>query len=157
MTWWSDQLLSPNIIRYPAPSIRINKYKLSTLNMHCIHRLIHLTLTNSALGISSSQLGWPYGVFIINIPTISWKRKLHVLAYPSVVHSSGCSKQFKERCLSTATEYSISRKKKLIVVCYDVLRDVVCVIKSHSLFATCLQHECDHNLGYIISDKHGTS
>ncbi|WP_146656943.1 peptide deformylase, partial [Candidatus Hodgkinia cicadicola] len=157
VTWWSSQLLLPNVLRYPAPPIRIIKNNPSTLSIHCIHRLMHLTFTNSALGISSNQMGWPYGIFIINLPTISWKRKLHVLAYPSVVFGSEYREDFKECCLSVANEYSISRKKKMIVVCYDVLRDVVCVIKSYSVFTACLQHECDHNMGYIISDKHETS
>ncbi|KON71345.1 MAG: Peptide deformylase [Candidatus Hodgkinia cicadicola] len=149
--------MSPNILRYPAPAIRFNNTKLLYPNIFCVHRLIHLMITNSALGISSSQVGWPYGTFVINLPTVSWKRKLHVLAYPTLVYDSEYRTIFNEACLSTSGEYSINRRKKLIVTCYDVLRDTVCVIKSYSLFTACLQHEWDHNRGYLILDRHGNS
>ncbi|PIM95823.1 Peptide deformylase [Candidatus Hodgkinia cicadicola] len=119
-----------------------------------MHRLIHLNISHFGLGLSSNQLGWPYNIFVIYLPTLSYKRNLHVLAYHSVVSVSEYKEIYQEGCMSLLSDYYVNRSKKVIVVCYDVLRDVVCAIKSRSLFSICFQHEHDHIFGSLISDKY---
>ncbi|PIM96314.1 Peptide deformylase [Candidatus Hodgkinia cicadicola] len=144
-------------MRYPSPCLRFNRCGLPTLNILYIHRLMHLTLTNFGLGLSSTQLGWLYNSFAVYLPMLSFKKNLHVLAYHSVALVSEYKDIYYEGCLSLAIKYPVNRARKFIIICYDVLRDVVCAIKSKSLFSACLQHEHDHILGSLISDNQITN
>ncbi|MFP3037691.1 MAG: peptide deformylase [Candidatus Hodgkinia cicadicola] len=114
-------------------------------------RLVSILLVSDALGISSSQIGWPVGMMLTYYPDTATDRRL--LSLVGDVTPTGPEIADVEACLSIASpDQEVARQEGAVLVGCDAI-DCAFAVKLHSLNAACWQHESDHCEGMLIIDR----
>ncbi len=150
---WNRTYKSSCLLRqYPDPALRCAYIAFPKLSLACANRLLFATLINEGLGINSSQLGWPLGLVITFISTISWSKRLHAeVGYMF----KPCHPKFficYEACISLDVNVLKVRLWSCIIISTNIINLSACANKVYSLNAACLQHEYDHSNGELITN-----
>ncbi len=140
---------------YPSPSLRLLPFLLPVnQKIYCIHRLISTMLKHKSVGLNCNQMGWPFGLTIICMNNISWKRKIFAITFDLHKPLKFSLTSNNEICLSTnsSSQPSQLRSTPYITIYYDHIFNVGKAIKINSLMSYCFQHEHNHLWGTIITD-----
>jgi peptide deformylase len=111
-----------------------------------VHEMLFLMRAHGGIGLAAPQVGIPKRLFVCELEGHSL-----CVINPKLKHAKGIS-EMAEGCLSLpGVHLKISRKKKLLVRCYDV-KGRRTRFKMSGLWARVAQHEVDHLNGVLICD-----
>ena len=123
------------------------------------------TLAQSeGIGLAANQVGIDKKIFVIHIPYLGnsdrgssedkkwWHDQKFVFINPKIIKKEGKS-TYQEGCLSFPTIFENITRASLVSVEYQDESGKKNTIEADGLFATCIQHECDHLYGVSFIDR----
>lgn len=116
-----------------------------------INEMFKIMYESKGIGLAGIQIGWPVNIFITNI---AWnKENERIFINPTILESSKEETICSEGCLSLPGVSVEVKRPKSIKMSYYNLDGLQIVEEFDGLQARCNQHEQNHLMGIILTDK----